>query len=42
MARSAPAEAVRAYHAEIRKKKLKPVRPLEEDLTITEAVLKDG
>ena len=38
----APAEAVRAYHAEIRKKKLKPVRPLEEDLTITEAVLKHG
>ena len=38
----APAEAVRAYHAEIRKKGLRPARALEEDLTITEAVLKDG
>ena len=38
----APAEAVRAYHAEIQKKGLKPARALEEDLAITEAVLKDG
>jgi hypothetical protein len=38
----APAEAVRAYHAEIQKKGLKPARALKEDLTITEAVLKDG
>jgi hypothetical protein len=38
----APAEAVRAYHAEISKKGLTPARPLEEDLTITEAVLKNG
>src|SRR5262249_29558991 len=38
----APAEAVRAYHAEISKKGLTPARPLEEDLKITEAVLKNG
>jgi hypothetical protein len=38
----APAEAVRAYHAEIGKQGLAPARSLEEDLTVTEAVLKGG
>jgi hypothetical protein len=36
-----PAEAVKAYHAELAKKKLVAVRSLEDDLRITEAVL-DG
>ena len=34
-----PEEAVRAYHAILAKKKLAPVRALEDDLVITEAVL---
>lgn len=38
----APAEAVRAYHAEIGKQGLKPARALDDDLAITEAVLKAG
>jgi hypothetical protein len=37
-----PSEAVKAYHGELEKKKLKPVRALEDDLEITEAVLKGG
>ena len=36
----APEEAVRAYHAELDRQGLKPLRPLEDDLAITEAVLK--
>ena len=35
----APQEAVRAYHAELKKKDLKPKRPLADDLVVTEAVL---
>ncbi len=35
----APQEAVRAYHAELKKKDLKPKRPLADDLIVTEAVL---
>lgn len=38
----APEEAVRAYHAELEREGLKPLRPLEGDLVITEAVLKSG
>ncbi len=34
-----PEEAVRAYHATLKKKGLKPKQPLEEDLKITESVL---
>ncbi len=34
-----PAEAVKAYHAVLAKKKLKPVRSLDDDQMITEAVL---
>jgi hypothetical protein len=34
-----PAEAVKAYHAVLAKKKLKPVRSLEDDQMITESVL---
>jgi hypothetical protein len=34
-----PAEAVNAYHAVLAKKKLKPVRTLDDDQMITEAVL---
>ena len=34
-----PAEAVKAYHGELDKAKLKPKRPLAEDSAITEAVL---
>lgn len=34
-----PEEAVRAYHAELKKKKVKPKRPLADDLMITESVL---
>jgi hypothetical protein len=36
----APQEAVRAYHGELQKQKLQPARPLEDDLTLTETVLK--
>jgi hypothetical protein len=35
-----PAEAVKAYHGELRKADRKPRRPLEEDLEITEEVLR--
>ena len=35
-----PAEAVKAYHGELQKKGLKPVRSLEDDSAITEAELK--
>jgi hypothetical protein len=34
-----PQEAVRAYHGELQKQRIKPQRPLEEDMAITEAVL---
>jgi len=35
-----PKEAVKAYHGELQKRKLKAIRPLEVDSEITEAVLK--
>lgn len=35
-----PAEAVKAYHGELARRKLSPLRALEDDLTITEAALK--
>ena len=38
----APAEAVKAYHGELQKQKIKPARSLDEDLAITEAPLKAG
>ena len=34
-----PQEAVRAYHGELQKQRIKPLRPLEEDMAITESVL---
>lgn len=37
-----PEEAVRAYRAEVEKLGLTPKRPLEDDLQITEAVLRNG
>ncbi|MFO1039246.1 MAG: hypothetical protein U1E45_20575 [Geminicoccaceae bacterium] len=37
-----PAEAVRAYHGEMQKAGVKPLRPLEQDVEITEAVLKQA
>jgi hypothetical protein len=37
-----PAEAVRSYHAELKKQGLRPARPLEDDLTVTELALKRG
>jgi hypothetical protein len=36
-----PQDAVKSYHATLAKKRLKPLRKLEDDLKITEAVLKD-
>jgi hypothetical protein len=38
----APAEAVKAYHGELQKRKIKPARALEDDLVVTEAPLKAG
>jgi hypothetical protein len=38
----APLEAVRAYHATLKEKGIAPVRSLEDDSKITEAVLKGG
>lgn len=38
----APEEAVRAYHGELQKQGITPLRPLADDLQITEAVLKQG
>ena len=38
----APTEAVRAYHGELQKRKIKPARSLEDDLIVTEAPLKAG
>ncbi|MFV0491281.1 MAG: hypothetical protein ACK5M4_05645 [Pseudorhodobacter sp.] len=35
-------EAVRAYHGSLQDRKIKPIRPLEEDLQLTEAVLKQA
>lgn len=35
-----PEEAVRAYHADLQKRKIRPIRGLEDDLQITEEVLK--
>jgi len=35
-----PEEAVRAYHGELQKKKIRPERPLADDLQLTEAPLK--
>jgi hypothetical protein len=35
-----PIEAVRGYHAELHRRQLRPLRPLEDDLSITEAPLK--
>lgn len=37
-----PAEAVKAYHGELQKAGIKPLRPLEQDSEITEAVLKQA
>lgn len=34
-----PQEAVRAYHGALQEKKIKPFRPLENDLELTEAIL---
>jgi len=38
----APKEAVKAYHATLKKQGIKPDRSLEEDSTVTEAVLKEA
>ena len=38
----APGEAVKAYHGELQKRKIKPARALEDDLVVTEAPLKAG
>ena len=38
----APAEAVKAYHGELQKAGIRPLRPLEQDGEITEAVLKQA
>ncbi|WP_342241476.1 hypothetical protein [Inquilinus sp. OTU3971] len=38
----APEEAVRAYHGELQKQGITPLRPLADDLQTTEAVLKQG
>ncbi|MGO1080445.1 hypothetical protein [Inquilinus sp. CA228] len=38
----APEEAVRAYHGELQKQGITPLRPLAEDVQTTEAVLKQG
>ncbi|HZT21104.1 MAG TPA: hypothetical protein VFA23_16955 [Dongiaceae bacterium] len=38
----APADAVKAYHAELKKQGLAPARALEDDLAITEPALKSG
>ena len=35
-----PIEAVKAYHAELDRRKLRSLRALEDDLTITEATLR--
>jgi hypothetical protein len=35
-----PAEAVRAYHGDLGRRGIRPLRPLEQDLEITEAVLR--
>jgi hypothetical protein len=37
-----PTEAVRAYHGALQREGIKPLRPLEEDLAITEPVLKQA
>ena len=37
-----PAEAVKAYHGELQKAGIKPLRPIEQDNEITEAVLKQA
>lgn len=37
-----PAEAVKAYHGELQKAGIKPLRPIEQDSEITEAVLKQA
>jgi len=31
------AEACRAYHAELRRLRIRPIRPLEQDLQVTQA-----
>lgn len=38
----APAEAVRAYHAALRREGITPARPLDDDLAITEGVLRQA
>ncbi|MGK9235557.1 hypothetical protein KXS07_28165 [Inquilinus limosus] len=38
----APEEAVKAYHGELQKQGITPLRPLADDLQTTEAVLKQG
>ena len=37
-----PEEAVKAYHGELQKKGIKPVRSLDDDIQITEDTLKQG
>lgn len=40
--RATPEQAVRAYHRELQKQDLQPVRALDEDLAITEPALRSG
>ncbi len=37
-----PAEAVRAYHGELQRQRITPARPLDDDLALTERVLRDA
>jgi hypothetical protein len=37
-----PAEAVRAYHGELQREGLRPLRDLDDDNRVTEAVLRQG
>ena len=38
----APAEAVKAYHDELRRQGIRPARELEDDNRVTEAALRQG
>ena len=38
----APAEAVKAYHAALEQKGVRPTRPLERDLEVTQPALKSA
>ena len=37
-----PVEAVREYHADLKKKKIVPTRSFDEDVRVTEAPLKEA